>query len=492
MDKLGCLILGSETPAEGLIRNLNLMQSGASSAAATYVHQGATEELHAAAYLDGALAAVSQANVMQIGGLGVGAHNINVAAQVEAMGLSTLYFDEEDGRRIVLAWQPVAGEISGYNIYAVDLAGDNPVLVKEIRRRRVAEANLMYPSAGTGMGRISVAPVPVPEGVNGALEIEITGAGAYAWTLGAESGSGTFARGTVITAAHNIKVLFADDAPEYVDGDTFALWAGPETRWTSDELAAGNYRYAITALSAYLEESDLALTQVLEIAELPAEVTVTPLWNAGAQTLTLEVSGPCRFYTNWLADEGELTDYVSLMPQWEADDGAPLVLDFTGVTGTLKFYARGYDAVTGRENTNFSLMEVAIPAEDHGVIMGTPENLRARRIGNMGWELDLNYLGPDNDAVTRLDVYRVTGGDPFTFDATDRVGTMPVNPLTHFYEFAMDDSARAPGPIDICVVAHAGDPTAGAVPGTVSEVVSVTLSAGVEPDAPGGLVGGAA
>jgi len=484
---LGSAILGSEIPAEGLIRNLHIVQAGTDSVAAEYVHQGFVEgEHHALAYMDGSLAAIDSSGVAVVGGLATGAHNINLVPQIEYHTVPVTFFDEDDGRRVLLSWNPAAGDVASYRVYQVDLDGNNPVLLNEITIRSVASAFMKYPTTGSGMGRISVAPTPVPAGVNAALKIIISGTGAYTWELGAASGSGNFARGTVITVAHNIKVVFTDDAPEYVTGDEFELWCGPERRWTSQALAPGDYRYAVAAVGLDGYESAKALTQIYEIVELPDGAQTDVVWDNTAKTLTISFSGTMRLYSNWYADEGYFDDYVSLMPQQTASGS--FVISFGSAEGIFSYYLRSYDAENDVENPEFTLREITIPATDYGVILGTPINLQGSARGMMGWMAAFDYEILENDDVTRLDLYRVQAGDEFTYDTSDRVATLTPSPLRTRYEVTVDDSALDPGDIMIVAVAHAGPGDID--PKTLSNVVTITISDTPSVSAPGGVAGG--
>lgn len=487
--ELGSVILGAEAPAEGLIRNLDVAQGGTSSLVASYTHQGFAEgEHHALGYMDGDLAGVDADGALVIGGVTPGEHNFNLMPQVEYLPASTVFFDEEDGRRVLLTWLPASGAVSLYRIYRVDLDGNNPVLAGEARRRCVTAANYMYPTTGSGMGRIVGAATPVPEGVNGALTLTITGPGEYAWALGTETGSGTFARGTVVTMAHNIKIFFYDDPAEYATDDEFVLWCGPERRWTSGPLVPGNYRYGISAVGVDGEESVLTLTPVYEVVELPQAQVLSTEWDGDTETLRIEVSAPMRLYSNWYADEGWFDDYVSLLPQVVITDA--LDLDFAGAAGKFMYYLRPYDPVNDVENPDFTLRTVDVPAVSLGVTLGTPINAAGSARGVMKWAVTFDYELLEGDQVTRLDVYRVTAGSAFAYDASDRVGSLTPNALTTEYELVVDDGARLPGDISVVVAAHAGPDAAD--PMNLSGVVTITLTDAASVGPVTGVVGGTA
>ena len=480
MLKLGAGRLSTTLPVQGRIRDLNIQQAGPGGVECLFTHEGATTDHHALTYANGILAAVDSDGISAAGGLPEGNININVIPQLEYEPMSPLFFDDTDGRRVLLSWAPSTGNIAGYNIYTTDTDGLNETLTDTITRRHIQKAFLKYPDTGTGLGRISTPETPVSSDIYGILNITITGEGAFTWTVGDESGTGEFTRGATVYLAAGIGIYFDDDPAEYDTGDEYELAAGPTNRWLSSELAPWFHRFGITAFNDDGSESSMTLTAIQEIVTQSDPVSVITETLVGT-VLTIAFTLPTgaasvNLYSNFDEQLEEFLTHTTLTPV----DNSPtsFTIDFGSQEGTFKYYLRPVTAA-GVELQDFTLYEFAIP--EPAEALGTPENLTGEPVGVLNWTVSWNYTYQSADALVDFSVLRngvIVG--------TVTPDTIDVEGITESFTYTETAETEPAGELTITIQANSLTGTATSDPLTITTNASVTVTA------PGAINGGAA
>lgn len=487
---IGELQSGTTLPLSGRIRNLNVYPAGPGGLESTYSHEGAVPSKHQAVlYVNGEFSAVDTDQVSGASGLDEGTQNIQIIPQLTTQQISRVRFDDEHGTRVLLAWDAITGAtIAGYNIYSYD--GSTYTLVDTVTLRELIGAQLEFPHTGTGAGRISIPATPLPDTLNDTLTLEITGEGEAEWTIGSDTGTLTFARGTIAALPYNIIVQFEDEADTYHTGDTWSFVAGIVSNWTSPDLTPGDYQYAVSAYDIAGNESAKVLSQNYEIQALPDAVSPVESWNDITKELTISWTVPAgaagvAVYHNFLPQEGEFTDYVSEIRATQTG-ATSITIPFGTAEGTLLYYVRPYTA-SGIELPDFTLHTAEIPGEIGA--LGTPV-LTAEPNLVQQWNAAWTYPVQNNDALTHFTVHRVVHGASFDYD-TDTVGTVTqAEPLPLFgydvdFSFAMTGDTTPAGEIDIQVVAHGTGLT------RFSNVVTITTYGSATITAPSSIAGGA-
>lgn len=536
---LGQMTLG-DAPIQGRIRNLNVMQTGPDEIQCTYDHEGFEEgEHHALVYVNGTLAAVDATGTVTCTGLSEGYQNVNVIAALEDSAPSEIYFDEQDGRRVLLRWAASQQDIAGYKVFETDIDGNNPVLVATIKTKISEAMNLAYPDTGTGLGRISAPSISLPDDAFGSVTITITGSGTATYTHDGVTTAFSFTKGSKAFIKYNVPLFFADELEEYVTGDTWTISTGIHPHWLSEDLAPGSYRYGVSDFDIVGNESDITLSQVYEVVEQAEPVVGEVLtWDDENNILMIDYALPTgassvRLYSNYLQTEGTIDDYVQLEPT-ATGTGSTLDVDGNPVQGTgfvLHFggYGYGYGFDTGSsgygygyeendffdvfnipdtpvegtfryylmpvtaadvELQDFSLRTMSVPpdANDFGFVLGTPEALTGEPRGIDNWHIDWRYYFEQGDGLTHFTVHRIADGGSFTYDGTDQVANIPASSTGYGfvadYSFTMTGETIPAGPLQIAVVAHSAQGR------TISEAITVTTIGSIELDAPSNVQGG--
>lgn len=481
-------LLGTQIPTQGRIRNLSITQSDPTGVSASYVHEGAGDDHQALMYVNGQLASIDVDEISVASGFAEGFVNVNLVPALNYQDHTSLFFDDNDGSRVLLTWPASTSEIAGYRIY------DYPAMTERdtVTEHRAKGLNKALPTTGTGRGRVSSSPVFTETDVTGTLKLVIDGAGSYHFDFNGVAGaSDTFSQGT--TAYYEgIPFVFEDDVELYETGDEYHSFVGVQTEWLSPELAPGEYQFAVTAYDTYGRESSPVVSQIYEIVTQADAVTPSEAWDNTAKTLTISFAIPTgaasvNLYTNFLEQEEAFTDYVFLEPI-ATTVGTSFVISFGAAEGTFLYYLR---PVTddGVELQDFTLYTVEIPTPAEQV--SAPARLAVTAVGLLNWSATWAYYFEENDQLAQFTVHRIPAAGVFTYDLADTVATIPAVAAGFGYEeeFTFDQTAEteAAGVLKIQVVAHS---TSGTV--AYSEIVEITTQGAAVIGAPGQIIGGAA
>jgi hypothetical protein len=379
------------------------------------------------------------------------------------------YMGIDYGDRAYLYWpHSLSSDVARYEVYSDAQTGtvDTDEAVASISRIAVKDAAYRLPTSGTGTGLCSIEGSWNAGQINREFLVQILSGNKFRHNLfGVLTSYQPFTPSVSYEIGGGLRIRFDGQASQFLNGDQYAFWIGPETFWQSEPLLDGNHKFKVRAFDSAGNASTLLADETVAIISrpsIPSDLSVA--WNGTQITLTWRTpvgASKIQIFSNYSGVFGTLQTAII--------DDSPMVTDDSVTPGTLESYSftPAVDGVwifrieaedsDGRISNSAALLAVNTNAPATTVRLNTPENVRVTPISGGRARVAWQYRIQDGEDCDEFAIYINTDPNSLSFTTpAAEVSASVISDLNYGIIELIWDSSALPGVRYITVRARAG------------------------------------
>ena len=323
-----------------------------------------------------------------------------------------------NGDQVLLTWLPSSSaDVVAYRVYWDAASGtvdtDTVLATVDFIESPVTLATPV--TSGTGSGVLDIDGTYRGPACNADWTVTIE-TGGLTWTYSTQDGASgesiAIRAGVLFNLPYGVRVAFPSALADYDAGDSWTFHVGPQTRYVTDALPAGTYKFQIGAVDAAGNESTLASAIAVAVAPEPQPPTdIAGTWDAGTSTVSLswtasETAGATyAVYSDYSGTFDTVLDHIDEDAPIATASGtsADIVLT-TAPDSAVRFYVRA--VASGVEERNADMLSVDCYATPLASLAAPRVTAVTPTVGGevtMDWQQDISSAVPDSYNVYRTE-----------------------------------------------------------------------------------------